>query len=136
MTKINEIKPVVERDPITLREIRLIRWVVQHGDNFELVGKGSSLRSVSKARVVDRVNDRHWKIVYVSFSQAEFPSKDGRMNYFIEIENDSNESGPERYSFQAPDNRAMEASLKAHRANERLKKKNLSQQPTTTSNGQ
>jgi hypothetical protein len=136
MTKINEIKPVAERDPITLGEIRLIRWVVQHGDSFQIVGKGSSLRTVSKGRVMDRVDDPHWKIVYVSFSPVEFPSKDGRMNYFIEIENDSNESGPERYSFQAPDNRAMEASLKAHRANERLKKKNLSQQPTTTSNGQ
>lgn len=136
MTKINEIKPVFERDPITLREIRLVRWGVQHGDSFQIVGKGSSPRTVSKGRVMDRVNDPHWKIVYVSFSPVEFPSKDGRMNYFIEIENDSNESGPERYSFQAPDNRAMEASLKAHRANERLKKKNLSQQPTTTSNGQ
>lgn len=136
MTQTNEIKPVFERDPSPLREIRLSKWAVQHGDNFQSFGIGSSLSAVSKVRVAGRVNDPQWKIVSFTFSQIEFPSKDGRMNYTIELEDVHAERRPERYTFQAPGNSALEASLKAHRANERLKKTALNHQSPTTSNGQ
>lgn len=122
MTPTNDISPTFEHDPVTLGKVRFIRWAAQHGDNFQIVEKGGSLSQVSKVIVASRVNQPQWKIVYFSFSQIEFPSKDGRMNYFIDVKHTLNESRPERYTFQAPGNRALEASLKAHRANERLKK--------------
>lgn len=136
MTQTNEIKPVVERDPVPLRKIRLSKWAVQHGDKFQIFGKGSSLSAVSKVRVAGRVNDPQWKIVSFTFSQIEFPSKDGRMNYTIELEDVHAKRRPERYTFQALGNSALEASLKAHRASERLKKTALSQQSPAVSNGQ
>ena len=136
MTQTNVIKAEIERDPIPLGEIRLSKWAVQHGDNFQIFGIGSSRSAVSKLKVENRVNDSQWKIVFFSFFGIEFSSKDGRMNYTIELENVHDAKRPERYSFQAPDNRALKAALKAHRVNERLKKKALSQQNTTVSNGQ
>lgn len=136
MTQTNAIKPVVERDPIPLGKIRLSKWAVQHGDNFRIFGNASTPSAVTKTRVVNRVNDPQWKIVSFTFFQIDFPSKDGRMNYTIELEDAHAERRPERYTFQAPGNSALTASLKAHRDNERLKKKALSHQSTTVSNGQ
>ena len=114
------------RDAVPLRQIRLVKCAVQHGDDFKIYKEPYDKRSpfdhVTQAYMVGVLNDPRWRIVYYMDFVEERPFRKGWHCYVIEIEDITQPGRSKRYAFSAPSYGVLDAILKAKRAQDRLAK--------------